>query len=82
MAAFHKRKAAGDDMDVSSDEEEVTTEDPLGCFGVACGNAGQHVCGSCKQAKYCSAECQKAHWKVHKEHCKQIVARAQYVQAF
>ncbi|KAI0522113.1 hypothetical protein F5B22DRAFT_592846 [Xylaria bambusicola] len=24
------------------------------------------TCGQCKDQKYCSPECQKAHWKVHK----------------
>lgn len=26
-------------------------------------------CRSCKMARYCSASCQKAHWKVHKPQC-------------
>jgi len=27
-------------------------------------------CGACKLAWYCSAECQRPHWKVHKAQCK------------
>ncbi|KAJ7193141.1 hypothetical protein GGX14DRAFT_478988 [Mycena pura] len=27
------------------------------------------VCSACKDARYCSKECQKAHWKVHKLSC-------------
>ena len=27
-------------------------------------------CSRCKQVVYCSAECQKAHWKLHKKGCK------------
>ena len=30
-------------------------------------------CGRCKQVAYCSVECQKAHWKVHKNSCKKAV---------
>lgn len=26
-------------------------------------------CARCKEAKYCNAECQKAHWLVHKSNC-------------
>lgn len=28
------------------------------------------VCGSCKKVNYCSAQCQKSHWKKHKPTCK------------
>eukprot|EP00808_Paulinella_micropora_P027310 g45810.t1 len=35
------------------------------------------VCGSCQSASYCSAECQKADWKVHKKPCKKIKAEKQ-----
>jgi uncharacterized paraquat-inducible protein A len=27
-------------------------------------------CARCKQAMYCSKECQVSHWKDHKSHCK------------
>ncbi|KAJ7246004.1 hypothetical protein C8J57DRAFT_1725009 [Mycena rebaudengoi] len=28
------------------------------------------LCTRCRSAKYCSKECQKAHWKTHKTYCK------------
>jgi hypothetical protein len=30
-------------------------------------------CARCRMTLYCSAECQKAHWKTHKPDCKQIL---------
>lgn len=27
------------------------------------------VCARCRVVKYCSVECQKAHWNVHKKEC-------------
>lgn len=33
------------------------------------------VCAACRLARYCSRECQVAHWKsTHKEYCKEIVS--------
>lgn len=32
------------------------------------------VCSKCKFAKYCSRECQVAHWPMYKEECKEFVA--------
>lgn len=33
---------------------------------------GTKRCARCKVAKYCSRECQKAHWSEHNKHCKQL----------
>lgn len=41
------------------------------CNGVYCKNAGMMACARCR-TKYCSAECQKSHWGIHKLTCKQI----------
>ena len=36
-----------------------------------CSTAGSKlVCAVCKNAHYCSKECQKAHWKQHKTSCR------------
>jgi hypothetical protein len=35
-----------------------------------CGSLGLKLCGQCREVKYCSKECQKAHWKMgHKTRC-------------
>ena len=44
-----------------------------------CGRAATRVtplktCAKCKQAQYCSKECQIGHWKCHKRDCKLIAA--------
>ena len=31
------------------------------------------VCGRCKSVFYCSADCQRPHWKKHKKTCKKLV---------
>lgn len=38
----------------------------------ACATAltgGAPICASCRVVHYCNRECQRAHWKVHKQTC-------------
>lgn len=35
-----------------------------------CAREASKKCSGCKKVYYCSVECQKAHWKTHKEVCK------------
>ncbi|CAG9568823.1 MYND finger domain-like protein [Leishmania major strain Friedlin] len=60
------------------DMEDATTAQgmpsPNGCFHCHKGARGAATvplqrCSRCKVAKYCSVECQKADWKVHKQVC-------------
>jgi len=39
------------------------------------------VCGKCRVAHYCSADCQAKHWPVHKQTCKRNVALRQVASA-
>ncbi|CAJ1960628.1 unnamed protein product [Cylindrotheca closterium] len=41
--------------------------DPKAC--VICAKSSSLVCGKCKTMKYCSRDCQKQHWKLHKKTC-------------
>ncbi|KAF5541431.1 hypothetical protein FMEXI_7944 [Fusarium mexicanum] len=36
----------------------------------SCQNHGKSSCANCRLVVYCSSECQKAHWPIHKIHCK------------
>jgi hypothetical protein len=39
------------------------------------GESGRLDCSRCNTASYCSAECQKAHWRVHKKACKLVTCQ-------
>ena len=47
------------------------TGDASKCSNDACSKPGVHLCSRCRGAKYCSAACQKVHWKQggHKQEC-------------
>ncbi|KAK9789602.1 hypothetical protein WJX73_009757 [Symbiochloris irregularis] len=39
------------------------------CGNGDCGQPAQMTCVRCQKVKYCTKECQKAHWKQHKPQC-------------
>jgi len=51
-----------------------TSEDKLLCMNNLCTEKGLKQCTRCKFACYCSKECQKDHWRRHKQCCKMITA--------
>lgn len=48
----------------------VSMEQPLLCALTTCTKSANKKCSKCRQAWYCSRECQTQHWKVHKACCK------------
>ncbi|KDO31454.1 hypothetical protein SPRG_04069 [Saprolegnia parasitica CBS 223.65] len=40
------------------------------CGSPSCSAKGVHRCSRCQAEYYCSADCQKSHWRVHKLSCK------------
>jgi hypothetical protein len=57
---------------------------PLGCSNVSCCSmagrsetaTAKQLCTRCRVARYCSSECQKAHWEEHRGPCRRIAADA------
>ena len=48
-----------------------------GCWVEGCERRAPLTCGGCQEARYCSKEHQRDHWKVHRPHCRPFkVARA------
>lgn len=47
-----------------------------------CAARGEHFkfCAACRAVSYCSAECQKAHWKEHKAACRAAVAAREHAK--
>lgn len=44
----------------------------LQCANPGCAHAGMKMCSGCMTTRYCSSECQRAHWKVHKVDCVKV----------
>ena len=59
---------------VLTDEEQamaLAAGTKYDCALPSCEKVGSKVCGRCNAARYCSASCQRQHWKAHKkEGCK------------
>lgn len=63
-----------------------TVASPLLCNNPSCSNLScpselglvskgkSKICAGCCTSRYCSRECQKAHWRLHKPVCKQLAA--------
>ena len=39
------------------------------CANGSCGKPGKHLCSGCNEESYCSRDCQKSHWLLHKISC-------------
>jgi hypothetical protein len=50
---------------------EMRAGDTTKCANDVCAKPGEHMCSRCRGVKYCSASCQKVHWKQggHKQAC-------------
>ncbi|KAJ6466458.1 hypothetical protein C8R45DRAFT_489423 [Mycena sanguinolenta] len=51
-----------------------------GCSNPSCCESGTKMDLQCKVAKYCSPECQRTHWPVHKTLCRPATSSTKLVQ--
>lgn len=60
----------GGDATVSAEEDGEEIDPETHC--ATCGKGGNDLsrCSRCKTTMYCSRECQRLHWKIHKITCK------------
>jgi hypothetical protein len=54
--------------DIKQNVEDLQKDSSL-CRRSGCSNVGTHRCSRCREAKYCSRECQKSAWGQHKQNC-------------
>lgn len=66
MATFLRRYGVTDEHFLSVLEDTSTTSRMC----IQCQSPATEACGGCSSVSYCGRECQKAHWKTHKAHCK------------
>lgn len=62
-----------DFLNVVFDKADEITSKQQECAKISCSKRGTKRCGRCHQMYYCSAICQKQHWKSHKKVCKKDV---------
>ncbi len=56
---------------------EFSKEKLTACYHCKTGDVKLKTCSGCMCVRYCSPECARAHWKVHKKECKYIQAAIQ-----
>src|SRR3990172_604027 len=57
---------------INNNSSQVIKPLTFQCFNTNCKNIGTKICTACRTVKYCSVECQKKHFPMHKEFCKKI----------
>ncbi len=69
IKALLQAGASPDDIDKPEDKEKVQRMQQKTACGM-CSKPARQICGSCHSVHYCSRECQRSHWAVHKLACK------------
>ena len=54
------------------EETGATVPDINICTGCGAANRSLRRCGRCRSVHYCSRECQRGHWPIHRFNCSQI----------
>jgi hypothetical protein len=68
MATMLRKYGVTDEGFLSVLEDASTTKK----ICIQCQSPSTEQCSHCSSVSYCSRECQKLHWKIHKIHCKQL----------